>query len=397
VLISAYACGPDSGPEAGAGWAFARAAAVDNDVWVITRQRFAEKVGAALADAPHLARNLHPVYLDLSPRVMRWKRRGWDMYWYYALWQRALHRQALDLHREHRFDLVHHVTFANDWLPCGAVGLAGVPLVWGPVGGASRVPAEMRKWLGARGVATEVARETLVAPLRKLWGDRAARSAAVVVAQNQEVADRFGYARRVVVEANAAFEDELPARNRVSTPDGGLRAVFVARLIGWKGGRLAIAALARPAASRWHVDFYGEGPELDRLNKQARELGVADRVRFHGLRPRAEVLAAMSESDALLFPSLHDQAGWVAGEASSIGVPVVCFDLGGPPLLAGVNAQIASLDGDPVQNLAEALAAAAERTGIPNNRWSVERLPALVADWYADAMSTIAPDRVEAG
>lgn len=386
VLISAYACGPENGPEAGAGWAFAQAAAVNHDVWVITRCRFRDSIEAVLADSPRLAGHLKVVYLDLPEAIMRRKRRQFDLYWYYVLWQRKLHTRALELHHQLDFDLVHHVTFANDWLPCGAAGI-GVPLVWGPVGGASRVPTRMLKWLGPRGIATEVVRETMVAQLRRFWGDRAARTAAVVVAQNKEVGWRFKYARRVVVEANAAFDDELPIRNRKESVDGLRRAVWVARLVDWKGPRLAVAALARSAAKNWRVDFYGEGPELTPLRKLADKLQVSDRVEFRGLRPRPEVLLAMAEADALLFPSLHDQAGWVAAEASSIGLPVVCFDLGGPPFLAGVNAQIASLDGDPVQNLAEALAAAGDLVGTPNSRWSADRLPAMVNDWYSDAMN----------
>ncbi|MGB4967518.1 MAG: glycosyltransferase [Candidatus Saccharimonadales bacterium] len=386
ILISAYACGPDNGPEAGAGWAFARAAAAHHDVWVITRQRFRDTVDAALKSSPSLAAHLRVIYLDLPEAVMRYKRSQFDLYWYYILWQRTFHRRALELHAEFSFDVVHHVSFANDWLPCGAVGL-GVPLVWGPVGGASRVPLRLLRWLGPRGILTELTRETFVAQLRRYWGDPAARAAAVVVAQNREVAQRFKYARRVVVEPNAAFEDELPPRTRRKSQDGLRRAVWVARLIPWKGPQLALAALTHGPAKSWRVDFYGEGPELGRLRKRVSKLGITDRVRFHGLRPRPEVLQAMAEADALLFPSLHDQAGWVAAEASSIGLPVVCFDLGGPPLLAGVNAQIASIDGNPAANLAEELAAAGQVDGIPNNRWAARRLSALVDDWYADAIS----------
>jgi len=41
------------------------------------------------------------------------------------------------------------------------------------------------------------------------------------------------------------------------------------------------------------------------------------------------------EVDALLFPSLHDEAGFVVAEAVAAGLPVVCLDVGGPPLIAG--------------------------------------------------------------
>jgi glycosyltransferase involved in cell wall biosynthesis len=90
----------------------------------------------------------------------------------------------------------------------------------------------------------------------------------------------------------------------------------------------------------------------------------------------------------MLFPSLHDQAGWVVAEASSAGCPVVCLPLGGPPILAGPNAYVAPLEGDVVANLAEQLVAAGESRGEPHARWSRDRLVQLVDDWYADAIGS---------
>ncbi|MFI6424074.1 glycosyltransferase family 4 protein [Promicromonospora sp. NPDC050880] len=390
VLVSAYACGPGDEPEAAAGWAFARAAARTHRVHVVTRRRFEPALTAALAAEPELAGTLTVEYLDLSDRVLALKRRGWDVYWYYVLWQRALARRAAALHAAEPFDLGHHVTFANDWLPCGLTRVPGLPVVWGPVGGASTVPLRLVRRLGVRGTATELLRGLLTAPLRALWGDAAARRAAVVVAQNADVAHRFRRARRVVVEANAALDDDLPARARpagtghAGTSAGPRRAVFVGRLLAWKGGRLAVEALARTTG--WELHVYGTGYERAALGRLARRRGVQDRVVFHGHRPRAEVLEAIADSDAMLFPSMHDQAGWVAAEASALGRPVVCLPLGGVPLLAGPNARTADLAGDVVGSLAARLEEVAERPGTPSDRWSRARLPGVVGDLYRTAL-----------
>ena len=127
------------------------------------------------------------------------------------------------------------------------------------------------------------------------------------------------------------------------------------RLIHWKGVRLAVHVIAHPLASDWRLTFVGEGPERAEIERLARELGVADRVELTGHLPREDVVARYSTADALLFPSFRDQAGWVVAEASSAGCPVVCLPLGGPPTLAHVNAFVASLDGDIVENLAREL------------------------------------------
>ncbi|GAA4721708.1 Glycosyltransferase involved in cell wall bisynthesis [Promicromonospora umidemergens] len=388
VLVSAYACGPGDEPEAAAGWAFARAAARSHQVHVITRHRFAPAVAAELARDPELARNLTVEYLDLSARVLALKRRGSDVYWYYMLWQRALARRATELHRAAPYDVGHHVTFANDWLPCGLARVQDLPVVWGPVGGASAVPSHLVRWLGLRGTITELLRGLLTAPLRAVWGDAAARRATVVVAQNETVARRFRRAGHVVVEPNAALDDELPQQARPPRPElaqDPLRAVFVGRLLAWKGGRLAIETLARTPG--WDLHVYGTGYEGPALERLAGRRGVSHRVVFHGHRPRAEVLDAIAGCDAMLFPSMHDQAGWVAAEASALGRPVVCLPLGGVPLLAGPNARPAALTGDVVGHLAMRLAEAATEPGTPSDRWSVSRLPDVVEGLYRTARS----------
>jgi len=385
VLVSAYACGPGDEPEANAGWAFATAAAVNHDVWVVTRERFRAAIEARRAEDPGLAAHLRVVYLELPARVLRFKRRAWDVYWYYVAWQRRLARCAGELHRQYHFDVVHHVTFANDWMPSGASRLDGPAFVWGPVGGASSMPVRrLARWLGLRGTVTELFRIVATGVPRRVWGDAAARRASLVVAQNDDVADRFRSRAPVVVEPNAAF-GELPAAARQATEPDVHVAVFAARLLAWKGGRLAVAAMAHPLLAAWRLDVYGTGYELRALRRMASRLGVADRVRFMGHQPRDRVLAAFAAADAMVFPSMHDQAGWVAAEASALGTPVVCLPLGGPPLLAAHNARPVLLDGDIAANLAVALDKTLREPGVAHERWSFDRLPPLVDAWYRTA------------
>lgn len=386
VLISAAACGPGDEPEQTAAWEFAKAAARNHDVWVVTTPRLRERIEEALAREPELAAHLRFEYFDLPRSVQMLRRRSSDIYWYYALWQYRARAVFTRMNSNIGFDVAHHVTFANDWLPCGLTALRDVPLVWGPVGGASRFPIwRFRRWLGPRGFAVELVRASLVWVPRRVWGDGTARAAAVVVAQNNEVAARFHQGRRVVVEPNAAIEQSpRPAIRPADVPP---TAVFAGRLIGWKGARLAVAAIAHPAARDWRLQVFGDGYDRQYLEGLAARLGVSERVEFVGHRPRAELLEALRGADAFLFPSLHDQAGWVVAEASAAGCPVVCFPFGGPPVLAGQNARVASPEGDVVANLARALARTRESPGVPHQRWSPTRLPSLIGGWYSDAIN----------
>lgn len=388
--MGAYACGPLEEPEASAGWQFATAAARDADVWVVTRKRFAESIDASLKNNPELASHLHVVHIDLPDRVRSFWKHDWDMYWYYALWQRKLSQTARRLNEQHGFDVLHHVTFANDWMPCGLAEVPDIPLVWGPVGGASHLPyLRLAKWLGPRGTGTELIRDAVTSLPRRLWGDTTAKRASLVVAQNGDVAGHFDQFADTVVEPNAALAPiDLSEGHRLAQPRGCKTAVFAGRLMGLKGVRLAIDTIAHPACIDWHLIIYGDGYDQQALERRAVRLAVSDRVTFKGHRPRAEVLDAFERADAMLFPSMHDQAGWVVAEASSLGCPVVCLPLGGPPLLAQPNDFVASIEGDIVANVAAKLVEAGMNRGTRHNRWSSARLPDLVTGWYDRVAAT---------
>jgi glycosyltransferase involved in cell wall biosynthesis len=68
-----------------------------------------------------------------------------------------------------------------------------------------------------------------------------------------------------------------------------------------------------------------------------RRRGLDGRVEFVPTVPREELLRRMREdADVFLFPSLHDDGPWVVAEAVLSGLPVVCLDVGGPPILGGI-------------------------------------------------------------
>jgi glycosyltransferase involved in cell wall biosynthesis len=153
-------------------------------------------------------------------------------------------------------------------------------------------------------------------------------------------------------------------------------------LLPWKGLALAIAAIAEPNASDWHLHIYGDGPDYARCARLANRLGVGQRVVFHGSRPRDEVLDAIAAADAFLFPSMHDAAGWAVAEAVARGTPVVCLDRGGPAVLACGDGcvRVAAADASP-RTLANALTRCFRHA--PSTVWSEARLPALLSSWYA--------------
>lgn len=105
--------------------------------------------------------------------------------------------------------------------------------------------------------------------------------------------------------------------------------VCVARLVPKKNHRTLLRAYARYrqlAAMPRLLHLCGDGPERPGLEELARELGIAEQVRFHGFVQTREVSQQLGRSLALLLVSTEEQFGQVILEAQAMGLPVVVSD-----------------------------------------------------------------------
>jgi glycosyltransferase involved in cell wall biosynthesis len=394
ILVCAFACAPLEGSEPGAGWAVVQSSAeAGHHVTVVTARHNRSAMEQGLRARADIRSRIHVEYVGMSTRLFRaWDRmRRPGKQLHYLLCQHTIAKISARLHAERPFDVAHHVTIAADFMPCGMSRVAGLPLVWGPVGGAQHIPDACRPWLGRRGRSLELARRILADPLRLTGGLRTARRAALVVAQNADAA-QFWSNRGIksTTRPNVFLHD--PDRDVVVPPpwnDGSehRRAVFVGRLVAWKGVHLALTAMAEPAAVGWELHFFGTGPEEKRLGSGIRDLGLEGRVHLHGQRSRREIRAVLPHADALLFPSMRDSAPWAVGEALWAGCPVVCLRTAGAAELVrrGGGVAVDPTDALP-RRLAEALAATATSPRVPV-QWSATELSALLPEWYERAMS----------
>jgi colanic acid/amylovoran biosynthesis glycosyltransferase len=115
----------------------------------------------------------------------------------------------------------------------------------------------------------------------------------------------------------------------------GKEIVCVARLEERKGHQVllrAVRALHRRGETV-SLTLIGDGSLRSQLQEQARQLGLADSVRFAGWASGAQTLDAMRTASLVVLPSFAEGLPIVLMEAMAIGKPVVATRIAGIPEL----------------------------------------------------------------
>lgn len=235
-----------------------------------------------------------------------------------------------------RFDLIHQLAPLALRYPTPALGL-GIPWVMGPVGGSLDTPPGMLTGGGTGGGKPpwfvglrrlDRLRLRLPGALRASY-----EGAALVLAVAPYVREILTglELRRIEYESETGIPDLPTPRTRVTARPGHLRLLYVGRLIRTKGLFFGLGALARlrdlPEVT---LDVAGDGEDRAACEALVRDVGLLDRVRFHGKVPRERVEELYREADAFLFPSYREPSGNVVFESMRHGLPVIAARAGGP-------------------------------------------------------------------
>ena len=216
--------------------------------------------------------------------------------------------------RRERPDLVHANSSKAGVIGRAAAMLAGIPAVftahgWAFTEGVSRRQAQ---------IATVV--EKVVAPL--------AKKIICVSNYDRSLALRkgIGNASQMVTVHNGIPDiapPVTPALNAVP------RIVMVARFAPPKDYETLLRAAALFQPDDLRIECVGDGPELAASRKLAQELGVEDRVTFHGAR--RDVAAILRDADIFVLLSRWEGLPLSVLEAMRAGLPVIASRVGGVP------------------------------------------------------------------
>lgn len=207
-----------------------------------------------------------------------------------------------------RPDIIH----AHWWFPSGVVGAALSRL--------SRCPLVTTM----HGTDVRLARKIgMSRPLLRQVLRRSSRVTAVSSWLASETASLVSVPLPEVAPMPVATERFFPAGTRADN-----RFLFAGRLNRQKGlDHLlrALAAMQRPAM----LDVVGEGASSGELRLVASQLGISDRVVWHGQLNQNELVRCYREATAVVVPSIDEGLGLVAAEALLCEAPVIAFRSGG--------------------------------------------------------------------
>lgn len=109
------------------------------------------------------------------------------------------------------------------------------------------------------------------------------------------------------------------------------RFISIGNLVESKRFDLVICAFAAAFHGKQQIqlEIVGEGIQKDRLQKLTKRLEIEQQVHFTGRLSRAEVAAALEQSEVFVLPSNVETFGVVYVEAMACGVPVIAARNGG--------------------------------------------------------------------
>jgi glycosyltransferase involved in cell wall biosynthesis len=157
----------------------------------------------------------------------------------------------------------------------------------------------------------------------------------------QATAVGIGAPERYVTAYSAIEEDDFlepisqqhksEFRQKHGIADDAVVLVTIARLFMLKGHEYIVES-AKELSKRFDNCvwlFVGDGTLSEQLKQQARQLGLAHRIKFAGLLPPGEIPLAIQSSDILVHCSLREGLARALPQGMLCGRPAISFDVDG--------------------------------------------------------------------
>lgn len=331
VLINAYAVSPNWGSEPGMGWNWVVNLAKYCNLYIITEGEWKDDIEAVVKTLPQKD-HLHFYYNPLPDRIrkMCWNQGDWRFYWYYRKWQKRTFEIAQSIIGEHHIDVIHQLNMIGFREPGFLWKIKDIPFVWGPVGGMELMPTG---YLAGTGLVQKlkVYLKNFLNNLQRKYQPRllsVLNRADAIIAATKGVHDliaNYHHKKVILINETGCYVNQ----NQVNESADSFDVLWVGKFDFRKQLGLAlhvIANMPKDCLVKLHVAGSGQALEVNRYKELAKDLGIENRVEWHGLMPHDKVLELMSKCDLFLFTSIMEGTPHVVLEALQNNLPIVCLD-----------------------------------------------------------------------
>ena len=335
IFLGLYACEPNKGSEPEVGWQMVNEIAKvmpEDHIYAITKAN-----NKTVIEKEGYPSNIKFFYFDPPKRLTFWKKGGRGVRTYYYIWMITA---ALFMKKQNiKFDIVHHITFVNDWLPSfyHLLKIKENKFIWGPIGSHERVEAKFLE--SNKRKLVEKIRMFLQFFYRTIDPSfhicKAKADCIVGITQSVQKKLDLSNNKMFIAEPAIAMNKSVVSKiEPMAKEEHEFVVLSVGRLMYIKNFRLSILAFSYFLSNNSDIDnarfkIIGQGSDKRDLENYVKELGIEDKVEFIGQIPRDEVQENFSKADLFLFPTL-ESAGFVTLEAMSNYLPVISMKYGGP-------------------------------------------------------------------
>lgn len=341
ILVVAYAVSPSRGSEYSVAWNYINEMSKDNQL-VVLYGASGDHMGDINEMENWLSSNLIPNvrFVPVLPSGLTIKlnflnRKGIFPYSFYLalkFWQKQVYLEAEKIIKAEKFDLIHNLNPIGYREP-GYLWKLKLPYLWGPIGGIPNWPSQL---------FTDVSLKNKVFFTIRNWINtiqfkfnnrlkKALKNSDLILtatSENGEALEKEYNVKSINIPENGIITSHLEnlARNVNFKEDEVLNIVWIGRIDQRKSINFLIEALIRIKHKKWHLHIVGEGYFKEKMQSRAIEMGIDNKLTWHGHIDRLKVLELFKSMHLHVITSLSEATTTVLFESMTNNIPTITLN-----------------------------------------------------------------------
>jgi glycosyltransferase involved in cell wall biosynthesis len=330
ILISAYACSPNSGSEPGMAWNFISELSKHNEIHVITElNSFKSQIEIYLKNNSNFSGNIKFFYVPLNFNFF-YHLFPPTFYFFYKSWQKKVYFLSIELDKKYNYDIIHQLNMVGYREP-GYLWKINKPFVWGPIGGLVNISNKLLYTLDIKSFLY-FSFKNIFNSFQRSFSKRvlsaAKRENSIIISatrENQRLISKYWNKKsELLCEVGAIkFDFKFHPKKRLNNEP--LKIIWSAHHFPGKNLNLLLNSL-KYLSINYELHILGEGKMTKSWKSLSIKLNIYKRCFWHGWLKREDALNVMKSGHIFCITSISELTATVTLESLSLGLPIVCID-----------------------------------------------------------------------